>query len=98
MELVCPGSCSELREYSGGTAVLTRKCVDLNCTLLDRIWIGGQVKTPWRIPLVTSSPSITYWLLFCPWPLALASTCSSVEKLSTPDAGLPEELVPKPET
>ena len=39
-----------------------------------------------------------YWLLFWPWPFALASTCSSVEKLSTPEAGLPDVLVPKPET
>jgi len=43
MDLIRTRSSGELREQSGGTAVLTRKRVDLNGAFLDRVWIGCQI-------------------------------------------------------
>ena len=59
---------------------------------------GVRFSTPGRMALVTSSPSTMYMFPTLPAPLALASTCVSVEKLSTPDPGLPPVTVPIPIT
>ena len=40
---------------------------------------GVRFSTPWRMPLVTLSPSMMNLLATVPWPLALASTAVSVE-------------------
>ena len=69
---------------------------------LDASWMtsgfGVRFRTPCRMALVTSRPSTIHMFATRPWPLALASTSVSVEKLSTPDPGEPPAVVPIPET
>jgi hypothetical protein len=60
--------------------------------------LGVKFKTPGRMSLVTSMPSTTNILPTLPRPLALASTCVSVEKLSAAEPGLPPPTSPSPVT
>ena len=75
--LLLPGKSSVLPTEVNTQTNLT-KAIPLNIPLVSAaspaplihtapsLPFGVRFKTPWRIPLVTSSPSTTYWLLFPP--------------------------------
>ncbi len=89
MELVRARPSCKCSNQSSSAAVLTGKCVYLNTGFLNRVRRGCQV----QYALTNSAGDIKaindILVVVRAWPLALASTASSVEKLSAPDPGVP---------